>query len=357
MNFIGQDSRNSPPSSILDDTENANYFAFFGKPTPENLGANRRGLLASQQKKALDEIVASLKVAFVAFGSMSIFSVLFISFLFWKIDSEDGIVSFTAQLINFVVVSLVFLVFMGVVTGDLFMVFAGDDLTNEVVESAIGKIVWSGRRYQMRTDSRLLRSLRSRVALPPPGEYRFYYLPHTGLVVMAEEMRHASGNETSSTLLQALANANNFSHEDLAQNQNGLLGRYQENHLIRIFALYGLILLGSVVLFVSMISQILRALSTTTSILLLIIGTVLFLRFAWSAVQIVMDLWRGRVISVEGPVVRQSHRTRYHRSYYYVTGSHKFEVSEAAYSALIEGSYYRIWYVPRSKRLVSIEPI
>ena len=353
MNFLEQASRNRFPAPPKAEMDRVNYYAFFGNPTPENLAANHGGILAPQQKKAIEDLITNQKSTLVAFGGMAVFSVLFMGFLFWKIDASDGVISFPAQAINVAILILVFGVFLNFVVGDWFLFFPGDDFADGVVESAVGKVEWIGKRYQMRTDNRLLRSLRFR--LPPPGEYRFYYLPYTGLVVMAEESRNARVEDSSSALFWALASANDFSAEDLSQNQKGLLSRHQENRLIRFIAFYGLVLLGGVALLLSLRFQILRALSTTTSILVLIVGVVLLVRFGWDMVKILTDLWNGRVSDVEGLVVRESHRSRYHTSYYYVVESFKFEVSEAAYNALIEGVQYRIWYAPHSKRLVSIE--
>ena len=73
--------------------------------------------------------------------------------------------------------------------------------------------------------------------------------------------------------------------------------------------------------------------------------------------RIISDIWNGEVYVVEGSVVRQAYRSRYHRYSYYVIGSHKYYVFEAAYNALVEGEHYRIYYLPRSKRLVAVEPI
>lgn len=358
MSFIEQDSRNESASREDAGIGDANYFAFFDKPTPENLAANHGGILAAQQQKALDGIIAAQKHSAVIFGSMSVAAVLFLCFLFWKIDALDGVISFDAQLINSVVVILIFGVFIGFIVGDWFLFFAGDDLTNGVVESATGKIEWNGKRYQMRTDTRLLRSSRlSRVTLPPAGDYRFYYLPRTGLVVMAEEVRTKKAHDPARGLLLALASANKFSLDDLSQNQKGLLSKRQENWLSGILLFYGLIFISGLVLIGSMILQILRAESTTYFIMLTVIAALLVLRFGVEIPRIVWDVWRGKVKQVEGPVSPRTRRSRYHTSYFYECGSHKFQVSASAYRALLEQPTYRIYYVPHSKRLVSIEPI
>jgi hypothetical protein len=241
--------------------------------------------------------------------------------------------------------------------GNWVVFFAGNDLANGAVESDVGRIEWSGSRYQMRTENRLLRSLRSRVVLPPPGEYRFYYLPHTGLVVMAEETGTGNIDAPMPPLLQALASANGFSHGDLIQNQNGILTVHQENRLLLWVLFFGLVFLACTLLVVSIGLQIIRATPTFTYVLILVIAVVLMVKIGWSLGWTIVDIWRGKVVSVEGRVMREIHHARYSRSYYYLTRSHRFEVSKAAYDALIEGSSYRVYYVSHSKRLVSIEPL
>jgi hypothetical protein len=260
-------------------------------------------------------------------------------------------------MINAAVAILIFGIFMRFLLGDWFLFFAGDDVTNGVVESAVGKIEWSGKRYQMRTENRLLRSLRvGGSTLPPPGAYRFYYLPRTGLVVMAEEVGKNDIRYVQ-TLLQALASANSFSLEDLKVNQEGLLSKRQENRLLLTIVLYLLGCLGSAVLFVIFTPQIQRSVSSTGLLLLIVVVGVLLLRFSWSAAKMIADLWHGHADSVEGLVTREGHRAKYSISYYYVCDPHRFQVPASGYHALVEGKPYRIFYAPRSKRLVSIEPI
>lgn len=174
---------------------------------------------------------------------------------------------------------------------------------------------------------------------------------------MAEELRRMNDSESASVLLETLASANKFSMKDLETNHQGSLSAGQEIRLLIVLGLYLFIFLSSAVLFASMSSQILRGLGTTMYYLLLFIGMLLMARFGWSAALLIADVWNAKVDSVTGLVVRQSKRSSYHRSFYYVIDPHRFEVSQGAYNALLEGKSYRIYYVPHSKRLVSIEPI
>jgi hypothetical protein len=193
-------------------------------------------------------------------------------------------------------------------------------------------------------------------ALPPPGPYRFYYLSRTGLVVMAEQIGELTRTGPESELMEILARTNHFSLNDLIQNRQGLLSMDQQNRLALLLALYVLVVLSCSVLFVSILFRMLSGSPSGLFYLLLIFAAALILRFGLSLAWIIGDLWSGEVSSVEGPGARNSYQYRYFRSYYYVIGGQRFSVSKGAYNALLEGKPYRIYYVPRSKRLVSIEP-
>jgi hypothetical protein len=194
-------------------------------------------------------------------------------------------------------------------------------------------------------------------ALPSPGQYRFYYLARTGLVVMAEEIDEVSSVEPESYFLQVLARTNTFSLDDLMQNRRGLLSKNQQNRLALLLALYALLVLSTVVLFTGILFRMLGGNSSGLFYLLLIVTGVFILRFGLSVGRLIGDLWSGEVSSVEGPGARDFRQYRYFRSYYYVIDHRRFPVAKAAYDALLEGKTYRIYYAPHSKRLVSIEPL
>lgn len=357
MNLFERKSRSEYPVRSDGEKEDMRYYAFFDQPTPENLSANRSGVITQQQHEALQRSIADQKSSITIWTSMLIVTALILCFFFWIIDGKDGIVSIKAQLLNAGVILLLLGAFVSLFIKDWYIFFMGDDLENRAVHSSRGRVEWTGNRYQMLADSQALRSLHFRVALPPPGAYRFYYLPHTGLVILAEETTANEPESPEKALLNALAQSNNFTPADLGQNRDGRLGRHQENRLLIVLALYLLGLPIGAILFFSLRMQIERALSPTATIMLMIVFAFLFLRFCWSALKIVADIWNGRVKSLEGMVELDIHRSRYSDSYYYVMDTIRFQISRAAYNALVEGKPYRVFYVPYSRRLVSIEPI
>lgn len=354
MSATEQDFTNQLLSSTDSESKDGNYFAFVDNPSPENLAANRVGILTPQQQAALQTNISYQKTTYAIIIGTLIATVIFLCFLFWQIDSVDGTLSTRAQLINAGLLIVLFGIFASFLTGDWFVYSMGDDLENRVVRSSPGRMEWDGRRYRMYADARPLRFFRRGIVLPP-SEYRFYYLPHTGLVIMAEELETSLGQHTS-LLLRTLASANRFSLDELKSNREGALSKHQENELMWIAALAALIGLSSAVVFVILLPRLLGELPVVVFVLALLIGMILLLRFMSDSIRIMSDVWHGEISKIEGPVSKKVRRSRYSHSYFYVSGPYRFQVSRTAYTALIEGKMYRIFYVPRSKRLVSIEP-
>lgn len=82
------------------------------------------------------------------------------------------------------------------------------------------------------------------------------------------------------------------------------------------------------------------------------------------------DIAAGQIAVLEG-VCRKHHERKYSfvsaivsdgddgytDYYFYRIGNERFSVPERAYHALIEGIPYRIYYLPRCKKLINMEPL
>ena len=81
----------------------------------------------------------------------------------------------------------------------------------------------------------------------------------------------------------------------------------------------------------------------------------------WNTVNQFIDLTTSMPEMIDGTaskVTRQKGSGRSKRTvYYYVVGGKEFEVSAIAYKAIIEGLQYRVFYTPRTTRLLSIESL
>jgi hypothetical protein len=134
--------------------------------------------------------------------------------------------------------------------------------------------------------------------------------------------------------------------------------------ILKPIVIFALILLIFVGLFIALVAvdengYYLRTVLGQSSgriVLCLLAVTVLTLTFLWRSSKLILDLHEGNVLSVEGHVNKVW--SSYYRgsALFYVIGNLKFQISNQAYNALIEGTTYKIFYTPRSKFLVSIEP-
>ena len=71
------------------------------------------------------------------------------------------------------------------------------------------------------------------------------------------------------------------------------------------------------------------------------------------------DISNAAVVAYEGPI--RPIRTLGHdggpSSFFYEAGDHRFSVSEQAFEALDERYRYRLYYLPRTRQMVNIEPL
>jgi hypothetical protein len=242
------------------------------------------------------------------------------------------------------------------------------ELSAGLLAQAPGQVVWRTRRYVAQIPGHTLY-----FAPPlnlPPGDYRFFYLPRSHWLLAAESLSRADPTHTTQPYLAVLARANHFNLDALAANRQGQLYAAQRKAQIHNLALVALSLgLVSapfgVLIFFAWRTYLAggNPLGGTIAltILLLLPPTTAFLMaarhgFSFSAI---VDLREGRVAVTEGMV----RKTMVHLSnskeplYYYRLNRLRFLVSEAAYDALIVDRPYRVYYLPRSKILLSLEPL
>jgi hypothetical protein len=170
------------------------------------------------------------------------------------------------------------------------------------------------------------------------------------------------------SLVDVLARTNRFRVEDLAENRQGRLTNAQKfrlwRRILQPVLIFALVLLVFAALFVALVAvdengYYLRAVLRESGWRIgLILLALLFLTvaFLWRSSKLILDLRDGSVASAEGHVAKVF--STYYRgsAMFYVINDLRFKVSNQAYNALVEHVTYRIFYTPRSKFLVSIEP-
>lgn len=226
------------------------------------------------------------------------------------------------------------------------------DLSQSAIAYAEGQVTFSRKGYVAAASGRRFLALNgSRVVNLAPGAYRFYYLPSSRRLLSAEPLARYGAVQPQAPLLTVLASVHGFSLGDLEMNRQGWLSARQRSKLLRAAMLWvGFTVAGALALLLWMPDDL-----ELTGIVILVIFALLLLYIGYTHYA---DMLAGRVAMLEGVVVSTKHTgDEGGYTYHYVMGRERFTVSESAYLALISGLPYRVYYGPKSKKLLSIEPL
>ncbi len=229
------------------------------------------------------------------------------------------------------------------------------------VEMIDGQVTWKGGRLAAQAPEHRLKPIFSDTLNLEPGSYHFYFLPQSGGLLSAELLGISDRTASRRELLGILAKTNHFDPAWLELNRAGKLAAGQKRRLILLSTwsyLLGLFVVGAFVYgYLQGLGDNLQdpgSLIFPGLVLLAILVGAGFI--AWQASAPFRDAMTGQVVSKQGPVYK-SKRAGRTVTYYYVLESMNWIVSRGAYNALVEGDTYRVYYVPRSRRLVAIEPV
>jgi hypothetical protein len=236
------------------------------------------------------------------------------------------------------------------------------DRENRAVRQAQGELAFDKGQYIARAAGRdlFLPATKNIGGLMPGSTYRFYYLDESSFVLSAEEVFEASPARARSSLLEILAQANQFSLQDLERNRNGELTEGQRRKGFRnimVGFLFGALPFGVIALVLFTGEEIGLETWIMPLIFLLIFGAL----GAWMMFTGLADTMAHVPLVVEGLGGKHKRSTSGRRSrrtvYYYVIDGQSFQVSPEAYTALIEGQRYRAYLLPKTKKLLTIEPL
>jgi hypothetical protein len=201
--------------------------------------------------------------------------------------------------------------------------------------------------------------------LLPGVRYLFYYLEQSRFVLSAEEFGTGSASAVRKALAPILAGANRFADEDLQANRNGQISPPQRNRLLRktlsggISVFFGLVFAAAFAL-----PYLLNgSLPENIASLAIPLAMMAYLLFSGglSIYRNLGDALSGALETVQGAGAKSTEQRSSGRSrrtvYLYNIGNLNFEVPQGAYQALIDGLEYRAYYVPRTRQLLSIEPL
>lgn len=187
----------------------------------------------------------------------------------------------------------------------------------------------------------------------PGAEYRVFYLEESGFALSMQLHTPADTTLAQNDLSNILAAANEFTHQEMELNRNGKISPRQRWSLLRamlpnlfwLLLLAGGIVLGSSQQFLSQ------------NILVFLIVGFFLLMSGIEVAQTLLDLTVSPVTRLEGQGHKKVEGSGNHTHHTYQIGQEHFGVSDKAYDALTDGWNYRVYYLPRTKTLLSIEPI
>jgi len=350
-----------------------NFFsAFSGSASlldPDGLAANRVGEISETQNKRLNMQVGwgqgcGMIVPLFVLGFMGFF--LFSFFPTFDFRSNSLMAFFPLVVIGLIV--LVLLASIGPQVWNLVNngIKLRRDRENRAIRQAQGQLSYDKKGYIFKTSDRSL-ALPSRTnpgGLLPGATYRVYYLDETGFVLSAEEAYPASPAQVRNSICEILAQANHFTIEDLEHNRNGEVTQAQRMKplgQVIMGGFFGLIALvfGGLFFFPAW-SNAGRSDAMAAMLIPAVVVGIFLLVSGWMVINGLLDMSISTLDQVEGSGYKEKRTSRGKNrstSYYYVIGGQSFQVNRTAYTALIDNLNYRVYYLPRTKKLVSIEPI
>lgn len=235
------------------------------------------------------------------------------------------------------------------------------------IEQGMGKLAFGKRNYEVKVKDRRLKLPFDGVGTLALGvEYRFYYLPKSGMVLSAQQLSTTNARDAQESLTKILARANGFKLDVLEENRQGRLAAKQILHLFGgiLIALFFILVLVYFILPVYrpyFAEQNWRELSTVSMIFGLIVVAVIFY-VLYLFINSCLDIAQMRVLRIDGighPFMRKYVDTDSTTTidYYYKIGSQKFKVTKKGYAAMLQGLKYRGYYTPHRKKLVNIEAL
>lgn len=333
---------------------------------PEGLAANRAGRISEAQSQRLNMVIAWNQgcVTLIFLPIAILLAIMALGSLF----AGDFRPNMLIPAACFGGVALLFLVISGAGAWNMFSGWrqVSRDRQNNAIRQAQGQVSFDKNGYSFDADGRRLKlpSPEQTGGLLPGGVYRVFYLEESGVVLSAEEVFPASPAQVRAALGEILAQANQFTLDDLAANRNGEVTPAQRmKPLGQVIggAIFGLmaLALGGLLFF-----QVLPNVDSGEALPAIVIPALVLGIFAlvggWMFLSGVLDMSLSSIEQWQG-VGRKQKRTSGGKSrsttYYYVIDGKSFQVSRRAYNALFEGIAYRIYYLPRTKKLVSIEPV
>lgn len=344
---------------------------------PNTLLANRQGRLTPYQRQTFIETNVGSKGALLGVPfALVIIGVIAVNFAD-QLETLEGVAVLLPML------TLVVVLIVCVVIGNRIVSIPPRLRMNRAkLDARQGEVAFEAGRYVAKAGGKTLRPVFASADLLP-GNYTFYCLRGSNWLFSAAKEADFISAQTQpdlpasspvwtpseqslsfdlNLLRDALQQTNSFDEYTLALNRRGEMTDAQKQWLggsrrgdLRaavIIALLGVALFGVNILFQTGLDA--ETLLGGAAFFVLFSGYFVYRWWAQNA-----DARSAVVQMAEGAVTKLQQRTEESSTYtyYYVINGIRLEVGEAAYQALIDQVVYRVYYLPRSRQLLSIEPV
>jgi hypothetical protein len=229
------------------------------------------------------------------------------------------------------------------------------ELAAGVVAHDHGTVAWRGAHYVATIEGQTRIEIND-VTLAP-GQYLFHYLPQSGRILSAESQSRTI--EVERAISHALAEAFPFTARALAMNRQG---RVAASQFLAMASPYAGNIAVTLACFVTLGIRLVyfpeeQGLGMTSGQVLVSVLAGAGLLACW---RLIGDGIARRVRTIDGAAictVKTGGTARNSVRYFVHIGDRKFDVSEGAYRAVVEGVNYRGYMLPFTRVLVAIEPL
>lgn len=351
---------------------------------PGLVAANREGRIAPDQKNALAEVTSLGRGGWIGLLIWAVLIVLFVK-RFGKAVLAMGQ---AGEALGFGIV-VGSLIAVALVVGKFVRMGQRARWAWAKVEPREGRVEFFAGHYRAMVDGKALRSVFFDERHLVPDPYVFYCIKGTSWLISAANKAAPAPSHSAvppdvndlprawsrmlaptpaadvNEIRRALSVANGFSADDLALNRNGQIGRHQRKKLRRKMRsrLWACLLCAGGAVFIVAYEPVAPPANKVGFYAVAVILLAVILVLGKQLLDALADSASGSVLSAEGLVKGLVETTNdieggsSTTSYYYVLDQVRVSVGQSGYEALLEGLRYRMYYSPRSKTLLSMEPL
>lgn len=225
------------------------------------------------------------------------------------------------------------------------------------IEQGTGELIFQKNEYKLVVNDRVLTIHFSENAcgLLPGVPYQVYYLPESRLVLSVEPAQNIATNQVQEAVNQILIKAHRFTPEELEANRMGQITTSQRLKPLPT-AIGGFLL--SLTIFIGLIIDLATGLTLSSQIFPLIIAVLGFYYGSTRFGNALTDMLQSAPSELSGiafKTLRVGGRRNREAFYFYRFDSGELQVSHKAYDLLLPNLEYRVFYLPKTGRILSME--